>query len=178
MLFGVPCLIAIDAVSPVTNGPSLRSHSWRRRLCTIVSFGRLAEHSDRYPAAYDPFITVQAGRRLSKRRIIFIFRRGRGAQMKRFILTIKNKHVTVFTRRKLLSSPTLPLIGLPLLSVAPQHFNNASLRYGRNSCHFALKIGLCCQQFAAEGAPSNFADDASTNTRKEKKNRSYGKRKL
>ncbi len=57
------------------------------------------------------------------------------------------KQVTVFMgHRHLLSTPTLPLIRLPLLSITPQDFTNASLRHTQNSRHLTLKIALSSQQ--------------------------------
>ena len=59
------------------------------------------------------------------------------------------KQLTVFTwRMHLLFTPTLPLIRSPLLSIAPQDFDNTSLRHTQNSIQLTLTIALCWKQDA------------------------------
>ena len=73
----------------------LRSHtlcllpqSRRRHLCSKVSLGHLAGRWDQYPAARNCLRMVRTDIRLPNRRIICI--RRWGAEMKQFILTIRN----------------------------------------------------------------------------------------
>ena len=66
----------------------LLPHSRRRRLCSKVSLGHLAGRRDQYPAARSRFQMVRTDIRLPNRRIICL--RRRGAEMKRFALTIRS----------------------------------------------------------------------------------------
>lgn len=66
----------------------LLPHSRRRRLCSKVSLGHLAGRRDQYPAARSRLRMVRTDIRLRNRRIICI--RRRGAEMKRFVLTIRS----------------------------------------------------------------------------------------
>ena len=64
-------------------------HSWRCRLCTKFSCGHLTGSRDWNPAARNRFLTVWTVMCLPKCRIICIL--SRGADIKRFILTIRSK---------------------------------------------------------------------------------------
>ena len=72
----------------------LRSHTLcllphaRHRLCSNVSLGHLAGRRSQYPAARSRLRMVRTDIRLPNRRIICI--RRRGAEMKRFVLTIRS----------------------------------------------------------------------------------------
>ena len=66
----------------------LLSHSWRRRLCSKVSLGHMAGRRNQYPAARSRLWMVRTDIRLPTWRIICI--RRRGAEMKRFVLTIRS----------------------------------------------------------------------------------------
>ena len=66
----------------------LLPHSRRRRLYSKVSLGHLARRRDQYPAAKSCLWMVPTDIRLPNRRIICV--RRRGAEMKRFILTIRS----------------------------------------------------------------------------------------
>ena len=66
----------------------LLPHSRRRRLCSKVSLGHLAGRLDQYPVARSRLRMIRTDIRLPNRRIICI--RRRGAEMKRFVLTIRS----------------------------------------------------------------------------------------
>ena len=64
----------------------LLPYSWRRHLCSRLSLGHLAGRRDQYPVARSRLRMVRTDIRLLNRWIICI--RRRGAEMKRFMLTI------------------------------------------------------------------------------------------
>ena len=66
----------------------LLPHSQRHRLCSKVSLGHLAGCRDQYPVARSHLRIVRTDICLSNRRIMCI--RRRGAEMKRFVMTIRS----------------------------------------------------------------------------------------
>ena len=66
----------------------LLRHSRRHRLCSKVNLGHLAGRRDQYPPARCRLRMVRTDIHLQNRRIICI--RRRGAEMKRFVLTIRS----------------------------------------------------------------------------------------
>ena len=73
---------------PGSHTMCLLPHPRQRRLCSKVSLGNLAGRRDQYPVPRTHLRMVPTDIRLPNRRIICI--RRRGAEMKRFILTIRS----------------------------------------------------------------------------------------
>ena len=116
-------------------------HSRRRRLCSRVSLGHAAGRGDQYPAARSHFRMVRTDIHLPNRRTICI--RWRGAEMKRFVLTIWSswrfsRGVEIF-----IEPPRFLWRGH---SVASQNFAYASLRHPQHSGYFSLRIIAICRQ--------------------------------
>ena len=121
----------------------LLPHSRRRCLCSKVSLGHLAGHRDQYPATRSHLRMVRTDIRLPNRRIICI--RRRGAEIKRFVLTIRSSWRSSRGVEIFIEPPRFLLMWSASLSVASQNFAYASIRHTQHSGYFPLRIAICRQ---------------------------------
>ena len=117
-------------------------HSRRRRPCSKVSLGHLTGRRDQYPAVTSRLRMVRTDTRLLNRHIICI--RRRGAEMKRFVLTIQSSWRSSRGVEILIEPPRFIWCGRPV-SVASQNFVYASLRQPQHPGYFSLIIANCQQ---------------------------------